>query len=125
MKRYDNMTKAQIIDLLVSVSISGCSVCPMRNTICQSNNPDGLEPCMKTVQNWLFKDVNMVTRASTLKTAEDVKKARQLHSEICDKQYKDTKTLAKPCETCEYGKAKHSGYETCYDLFLSELIEVE
>lgn len=139
MKRYERMSKEEIMDLFVSVRKNKfnklCEDCPFYSECDSELTPlitgsskgwAGSYTCVEKTKAWLEKEVNKVPRVSTLKTAEDVKEARKEHGELCVKAYNTDKLVkGNPCGDCKYDVAKKEGFMTCYDYFLAEPVEVE
>lgn len=134
MKRYEKMSKEEIMDLFVSIRKNKfnklCEDCPFYSE-CDSDLTNlftgsskgwaGSYTCVERTKAWLEKEVNQVRRVSTLKTAEDVKRARKEHTVLCDERHANKNG----CDGCKYNVAKEDGFMTCYDYFLAEPVEVE
>lgn len=113
MKRYEKMSKEEIIELYTRFDCGDCNACPYfeekgRRTCADDGN------CSEAIKIWLNEEIEMIPRAWTFKTVEEAASARNtLKSNHCEKI---------KCHNCKYLSANSNGY-SCAFQWLYELVE--
>lgn len=114
-KRYERMSKEDIISAYNSVPNGGCSECHARNWC---NEITKKHTCVETITEWLNKEIKMkkVHRYELIKSPEDLEKFRSECAYMCEHTF--------DCTECKcYSAAKKA--MGCFCAFLNEEIEVE
>lgn len=69
MKRYEKMSKEEIISLYDNSA--NCDSCPLLES-CDTTND-----CVTQITDWLYKEIKLVPRIAKINTSEELHKARQ------------------------------------------------
>lgn len=119
MKRYERMTKEEIIDF-VCLGNWTCDRCGVKKEYCDRSESG---KCNEIVRNWLNDEVTIkkVPRFILIKTQEDLERAFQEFDYHCRKI---------KCTDCKYsnysnGMATTTNWHSCYQRYLAEEVEVE
>lgn len=109
MKRYERMTKEEIVEFAGNCHTRGCEGCPALDV-------DGLfGTCMK---KYLEQEIQMVPRYSTIKSDEDMEKVVEGYKSFCDSRNE--------CGNCKiYAKRNDAMTYMCFVEYLKEQIETE
>jgi len=109
MKRYEKMSKEEIIDAF-SYSFGDCDKCQYHK-IC-----NGKGYCSESAKEWLKEEIEIKPRIATINTVEDVNKALKGFYKICN---------SKSCDKCSYsGSSMYGSIITCFTKYLCEEVEV-
>ena len=106
MKRYEKMSKEEIIDFL-STELN-CNTCTVRT--CLKNAINGLQ-CVYIKKKWLNGEPK--ARIATINSAEDLDNAIHNFNEFCDEN---------PCTGCPYGNYNSNRFTGCFIKYLKEEI---
>lgn len=117
MKRYERMTKEEIISAYNSVPNGGCGECHARNWC---NDITKKHTCVETITEWLNKEIKRkkVHRYELIKSPEDIDR---LHNEM----YSACAENGNKCKECPYYDKNDYSSASCFRNFLKEEIEVE
>lgn len=109
MKRYERMTKENIIDLFKG--IDDCCTCMFSNSKNECTLRD--KDCCEGIRDYLNEEIKLktVSRWQAIKSDEDLKKMGAEFNIMCSKE---------SCDTCEYNNER-----ICFVGYLLEKIEVE
>lgn len=111
MKRYERMTKEEIIEAFKSTE--WCNTCMFRNSKNECTRED--KGCCEAMRDYLNEEIKLktVSRWQVIKSDEDMKKMQQDFREMCRKH---------KCDDCFYAG---DGITACFVNYLLEKNEVE
>lgn len=87
MKRYETLSKEEIIEIY---SNTDCNKCDLINMCCFKN-------CMPTKNFYLNQEVNAVSRFSLIKSEDELRKSYNDFSTLCK--------LSESCNSCDFYKS--------------------
>lgn len=110
MKRYERMTKEDIISLFGCP----CEDCPLYKSRC------GTKPCETLKKEWLKEEIKTkkVHRYDLIKSPEDIDRIHKEMYSACAKN-------GNMCKECAYYDKNDYSSASCFRNFLKEEIEVE
>ena len=106
MKRYEQMTKEEIVELVTKCGRRPCAECPAKCSFME--NKDELDG----ITHYLTAEIQMIPRWQTIKTQEDIEAIQAAFRKMCDSQ---------GCESCKYFE-KYVGVGGCVFNYLYELV---
>lgn len=115
MKRYEKMSKEEIIEVLMPQS--SCTKCVASGELC-INKVDGRKTCAETIHFWLNEEVDTKPRILTVKVAKDVDSLIEKFKHLCHSQKYCSVCKYRPCNTTAVGPLE------CLKNYLKEEIEV-
>ena len=101
MKRYERMSKEEIIEYI-------------RSSYTSSENPGGITSG-KLFAHYLEQEIQIVPRYMLIKTDEDVDRTANAFARFCDDR---------DCDNCKFCKT-YGGIVACFTAYLKDLVEVE
>lgn len=115
MKRYERMSREEIISVYNSVLNGDCGECHARNWC---NDITTKFTCAELMAEWMNKEIKMkkAHRYELIKSPEDVDKLQKEFKCACDNS---------GCRRCKYYNDNEVTTASCFVNFLKEEIEVE
>lgn len=112
MKRYEKMSKEEIIDIMGN-SFDNCRTCPLLDG--EGGCGKSWASCGMSLREYLKEEIKTkkVHRYELIKSPEDINKMFDDMSHVCDEC---------ECSSCPYG---HGDIDICFGNFLKEEIEAE